>query len=209
MSKNLQIRNSTAEFLIFTSNSWENTIEVKFEDQNLWLSQKMIATLFWVSVPTVNEHLKNLFKTWELREESVIRKILITASDWKKYNTNFYNLEWIIAVWFKVNSSRAIEFRTWARRVLKGFSVKWFVLDKERLKNWNYLWEEYFEELLAEIKEIRASERKFYQKITDLYATAFDYDKDSKTTKDFFAKVQNKFLYAVSDKTAWEIIFNI
>lgn len=209
MFKDLKIRNSTTEFLIFTSNSWENTIEVKFEDQNLWLSQKMMATLFWVSIPTINEHLKNLFKSWELSQKQTIRKFLIVKKEWKKEvsrNIDFYNLEWIIAVWFKVNSNRAIEFRTWARRVLKEFSIKWFVLDKERLKNWNYLWEEYFEELLAEIKEIRASERKFYQKITDLYATALDYDKNSKTTKDFFAKVQNKLHFAIHWNTAAELI---
>ena len=204
--KNLQIRNSTAEFLIFTSNNWENSIEVKFEDNDLWLSQKMMASLFWVSIPTINEHLKKMFESWELNQNQVIRKFLITANDWKKYNTNFYNLESIISVWFKVNSQRAIEFRTWARKILREFSIKWFVLDKERLKNWNYLWEEYFEELLAEIKEIRASERKFYQKITDLYATAIDYNKDSQTTKDFFAKVQNKLHFAIHWNTASELI---
>ena len=204
--KNLQIRNSTAEFLIFTSNNWENSIEVKFEDNDLWLSQKMMASLFWVSIPTINEHLKKMFESWELNQNQVIRKFLITANDWKKYNTNFYNLESIISVWFKVNSQRAIEFRTWARKILREFSIKWFVLDKERLKNWNYLWEEYFEELLAEIKEIRASERKFYQKITDLYATAIDYNKDSQTTKDFFAKVQNKLHFAIHQNTASELI---
>jgi len=204
--KKLKIRNSTAEFLIFTSNNWENSIEVKFEDNDLWLSQKMMASLFWVSIPTINEHLKKMFESWELNQNQVIRKFLITANDWKKYNTNFYNLESIISVWFKVNSQRAIEFRTWARKILKEFSIKWFVLDKERLKNWNYLWEEYFEELLAEIKEIRASERKFYQKITDLYATAIDYNKDSQTTKDFFAKVQNKLHFAIHWNTASELI---
>jgi len=207
--KNLQIRNSTAEFLIFTSNNWENSIEVKFEDNDLWLSQKMMASLFWVSIPTINEHLKKMFESWELNQNQTIRKFLIVQDEWIKKvsrNTNFYNLESIISVWFKVNSQRAIEFRTWARKILREFSIKWFVLDKERLKNWNYLWEEYFEELLAEIKEIRASERKFYQKITDLYATAIDYNKDSQTTKDFFAKVQNKLHFAIHQNTASELI---
>ncbi len=144
MKTNLQIRNSTAEFLIFTANTWENSIEVRFEDKNIWLTQKMMWVLFDVSIPTINEHLKNIFNSWELNENWVIRKFLITANDWKNYETKHYNLETIIAIWFKVNSSRAIEFRRWANRVLKEFSIKWFVLDKERLKNWNYLWEAYF-----------------------------------------------------------------
>ena len=138
-NKKLKIRNSTVEFLIFTSQSWENSIEVKYEDQNLWLSQKMIAELFWVSVPTINEHLKNLFNSWELSQKQVIRKFLITASDEKNYNTNFYNLEWIITIWFKVNSQRAIEFRTWARKILKQFSIKWFVLDKSYISDFDEL----------------------------------------------------------------------
>ena len=206
LNKTLQIRNSTAEFLIFSSVSWENSIEVKYEDKNVWLSQKMMSVLFWVSIPTINEHLKNLLESWEIRDESVIRKFLITANDWKKYNTNFYSLEWIISVWFKVNSSRAIEFRNWAKDILKEFSIKWFVLDKERLKNWNYLWEEYFENLVLEIKEIRASERKFYQKITDIFTTALDYNSDSETTKNFFAKVQNKLHFSIHSNTAAELI---
>lgn len=192
MTNNLKIRNSTAEFLIFTSTNWENSIEVRFEDKNIWFTQKMIWVLFWVSIPTINEHLKNIFSDLELDQNSVIRKFLTTANDWKNYNTKHYNLETVIAIWFKVNSNRAIEFRKWANRILKEFSIKWFVLDKERLKNWNYLWEEYFEDLLLEIKEIRASERKFYQKITDIFATSLDYDSKSEITKNFFATVQNK-----------------
>lgn len=206
MKTNLQIRNSTAEFLIFTANTWENSIEVRFEDKNIWLTQKMMWVLFDVSIPTINEHLKNIFNSWELNEQWVIRDFLITANDWKNYNTKHYNLETIIAIWFKVNSSRAIEFRRWANRVLKEFSIKWFVLDKERLKNWNYLWEAYFEDLLLEIKEIRASERKFYQKITDIFATSLDYDSNSPITKTFFATVQNKLHFAIHWKTASEVI---
>lgn len=205
-NKTLRIRNSTAEFLIFSSANWESSIEVKYEDKNIWLSQKMMSELFWVSIPTINEHLKNLFESSEIKEESVIRKFLITANDWKNYNTNFYNLEWIISVWFRVNSTRAIEFRSWAKNVLKEFAVKWFVLDKERLKNWNYLWEEYFEDLLSEIKEIRASERRFYQKITDIFSTALDYNSQSETTKNFFAKVQNKLHFSIHNNTAAELI---
>jgi len=206
MSKELRIRNSTAEFLIFTSSNWDNSIEVKFEDKNVWLTQKMIATLFWVSIPTINEHIKNLLNAWELIEKTAIRKFLIAANDWKKYNTHFYNLEFIISIWFKVNSTRAIEFRNWAKRVLKEFSIKWFVLDKDRLKNWNYLSEEYFEDLLLEIKEIRASERKFYQKITDIFTTALDYDSKSENTKRFFSTVQNKLHFSIHDNTAAELI---
>ncbi len=208
MTNNLQIRNSTAEFLIFTSSNWENSIEVRFEDKNIWLTQKMIWVLFWVSIPTINEHLKNIFLDLELEQNSVIRKFLTTANDWKNYNTKHYNLETVIAIWFKVNSNRAIEFRKWSNRILKEFSIKWFVLDKERLKNWNYLWEEYFEDLLLEIKEIRASERKFYQKITDIFTTSLDYDSKSETTKKFFATVQNKLHFAIHWKTASELILN-
>ncbi len=208
MSKELKIRNSTAEFLIFTATTWENSIEVRFEDENVWLTQKMMWVLFDVSIPTINEHLKNIFNSLELNEKWVIRDFLITANDWKKYNTKHYNLETIIAIWFKVNSTRAIEFRRWANRVLKEFSIKWFVLDKERLKNWNYLWEAYFEDLLLEIKEIRASERKFYQKITDIFATSLDYDSNSPITKTFFATVQNKLHFAIHWKTASEVIVN-
>ncbi len=206
MSQQLQIRNSTAEFLIFTSQTEENSIEVRFEDENVWLTQKMMWVLFDVSIPTINEHLKNIFHSWELNEKWVIRDFLITAKDWKNYTTKHYNLETIISIWFKVNSWRALDFRRWANRVLKEFSIKWFVLDKERLKNWNYLWEAYFEDLLLDIKEIRASERKFYQKITDIFSTSLDYDTDSPITKNFFSTVQNKLHFAIHGKTAAEVI---
>ena len=206
MSQQLQIRNSTAEFLIFTAQTGENSIEVRFEDENVWLTQKMMWALFDVSIPTINEHLKNIFHSWELEEKWVIRNFRITANDGKNYTTKHYNLETIIALWFKINSGRAIEFRRWANRVLKEFSIKWFVLDKERLKNGNYLWEAYFEDLLLEIKEIRASERKFYQKITDIFATSLDYDSNWPITKTFFATVQNKLHFAIHGNTASEVI---
>lgn len=191
-NKSLQIRNSTAEFLIFTSQANENTIEVRVEDENVWLTQKLMAELFEVKVNTINYHLKEIFNIGELEEDSVIRNFRITANDGKQYNTKFYNLDAIISVGFRVNSIRATQFRQWAVKVLKDFSIRGYVLDKERLKNGAYLGEEYFDNLVEEIREIRASERKFYQKITDIYATAMDYNKDAVITKEFFATVQNK-----------------
>ena len=204
--KKLQIRNSTAEFLIFTNQDSKDSIEVQIEDETIWLTQKLIATLFDVSVPTVNEHLKNIFTSNELQEDSVIRKFRITATDGKNYNTQFYNLDAIISVGYRVNSKRATQFRQWATNILRDYAIKGWVLDKERLKNGAYLNENYFDELLAEIREIRASERKFYQKITDIYSTAFDYNMDSPTTKDFFASVQNKLHFAIHGNTAAELI---
>lgn len=206
MAKDLIIRNSTAEFLIFTSQSQEESIEVKYADDTVWLSQKMMARLFEVSIPTINEHLKNIFSSGELSENSVIRNFLITANDEKKYNTNFYNLDAIISVGYRINSRRATQFRIWATQVLKQFAIKGYVLDKKRLENGNFLNQNYFDELLAEIREIRLSERNFYQKITDIYATSLDYDKNAETTKEFFAKVQNKLHFAVHKHTAPELI---
>jgi len=206
MTKDLTIRNSTAEFLIFTAQSGEESIEVKYADETVWLSQKMLAKLFEVSIPTVNEHLKNIFSSGELSENSVIRNFLITASDGKSYNTNFYNLNAIISVGYRVNSQRATQFRIWATTVLKEFALKGYVLDKERLKNGSFLNKQYFDNLLEEIREIRASERNFYQKITDIYTTSMDYDKNSKITQDFFATVQNKMHYAIHQHTAPELI---
>jgi len=175
--------------LIFTNQEGKDSIEVRIEDETIWLTQKLIATLFDVTVPTVNEHFKDIFKSDELQKEAVIRKFLTTASDGKKYNIQFYNLDAIISIGYRVNSKRATQFRQWATNVLRNYAIKGWVLDKERLKNGAYLNESYFDELLAEIREIRASERKFYQKITDIYSTAFDYNLDSPTTKDFFATV--------------------
>ena len=207
-NKNLQIRNSTAEFLVFTRQAGESTIEVRVEDETVWLTQKLLAALFEVDVRTVNEHLKNIFKTCELDENSVIRKFRITAADGKSYNTQFYNLDAIISVGYRVNSDRAMQFRQWATNILRDFAIRGYVLDKERLKNGAFFSKKYFDDLLAEIREIRASERGFYQKITDIYATAMDYSKDANTTKTFFASVQNKLHFATHGQTAAELIMN-
>ncbi|MFT8350184.1 virulence RhuM family protein [Clostridium saccharoperbutylacetonicum] len=211
MNKNndkLQIRNSTAEFLIFTSQAGSNSIEVMVVDENVWLTQDMIATLYEKGRSTITEHLKNIFTDGELDENSVCRKFRRTGSDGKEYNTKFYNLEAVIAVGFRTNSERAIVFRQWAASVLKDFSIRGYVIDKERLKNGTFLNEEYFDHLLEEIREIRASERRFYQKITDIYATAMDYSADALATKTFFKAVQNKLHFAIHGKTAAELIID-
>ncbi len=202
------IRNSTAEFLIFTTQSGEKSIEARYEDETVWLTQKLMAELFDVGVNTINYHLKEVFKNQELDEKAVIRNFRITANDGKNYNTNFYNLDAIISVGYRVNSVRATQFRQWATKVLREFAIKGFVLDKKRLENGAYLGKDYFEELLAEIREIRLSERRFYQKVTDIYATSIDYNKDAVTTKAFFAKVQNKLHFVVHGHTAAELIYN-
>lgn len=189
--KTLQIRNSTAEFLIFTKQNKEKTIEVLVEENSVWLSQKLMAELFGTSRNNITMHLLNLFKS-ELDENSVCKNFLHTASDGKKYQTKYYNLDAIIAVGFKINSKRAIEFRLWAINILKQYSVKGYVLDKERLKNGAFLNQNYFDELLQEIREIRVSERNIYQKITDIYSTSLDYNVSSLITKDFFKTVQNR-----------------
>ncbi len=204
--KKLQIRNSTTEFLIFTRQAGESGIEVRVENETVWLTQKLMATLFEVDVRTVSEHLGNLFASGEQKEDSVIRKFRTTAADGKNYNTQFYNLDAIIAVGFRVNSARAIQFRQWAAGVLRDFAIRGYVLDKERLKNGAFLSKEYYENLLAEIREIRASERRFYQKITDIYATAMDYHAEAETTQTFFATVQNKLHFAIHGHTAAELI---
>ena len=205
-SKGLTIRNSTAEFLIFVHDTGDDGIEVLHKDETFWLSQKRMAVLFDVSIPTINEHLKNIFDSGELQADSVIRKFLITAADGKNYNTQFYNLDAIISVGYRVNSTRATQFRQWATQVLREFAVKGYVMDRKRLENGTFLGEDYFERLLAEIREIRLSERRFYQKITDIYATSVDYNKDAPTTREFFAKVQNKLHYAIHGHTAPELI---
>ena len=209
MAKNkLQIRNSTAEFLIFTSQTGENTIEVRFENETVWLSQKLIAELFGIQRPAVTKHLKNIFESGELNEKSVSSILEHTAADGKTYNTLFYNLDAIISVGYRVNSTRATQFRQWATSVLRDFAIRGYVLDKERLKNGTFLNQEYFDHLLAEIREIRASERRFYQKITDIYSTALDYNPDSEVTQTFFASVQNKMHFAIHGNTAAEVIMN-
>lgn len=208
MSKNdkLQIRNSTAEFLIFTNQAKEDGIEVRVQGEMIWLSQKLMATLFDCSTDNISLHLKNIFKESELDENSVTEEFSVTASDGKAYNTKHYNLDAIIAVGYRVNSKRATAFRQWATSVLKDYAIRGYVIDKKRMENGAFLGEDYFEHLLAEIREIRLSERRFYQKITDIYATAMDYNKDAQATKDFFAKVQNKMHYAVHGHTAAELI---
>lgn len=198
------IRNSTAEFLIFTAQNGKDSIEVRVENGSIWLTQKLIAELFGKSVSTINEHIKNIYAEAELEEPGTLRKFGI--SEFSTKPTNFYNLDAIISVGYRVNSIRATQFRQWATKVLKEFAIKGYVLDRKRLENGSFLNEDYFQQLLAEIREIRLSERQFYQKITDIYSTSLDYNKDAKTTKDFFAKVQNKLHFGVHGHTAAELI---
>lgn len=205
-SNKLMIRNSTAEFLMFSADSRQDGLEVRFQDETVWLSQKMIATLFGCTSDNISLHLKNIFKDGELDKNSVTEDFSITAKDGKNYNTKHYNLDAIIAVGYRVNSKRATQFRQWATSILRDFAIKGYVLDKKRLENGTFLGEDYYEKLLEEIREIRLSERKFYQKITDIYATSFDYNKNTQITKVFFAKVQNKLHYAVHGQTAAELI---
>jgi hypothetical protein len=205
----LQIRNSTAEFLIFTNQAGESSIEVKVEEGTVWLSQKLMAALFEVSVPTINEHLANLYAQGELLKTPTIRNFRTVQPEGSRRvsrNIDFYSLDAIIAVGFRVNSNRAVPFRQWATGVLHDFAIRGYALDKERLKNGTFFSENYFDDLLAEIREIRASARKFYQKITDIYATALDYNQDAETTKVFFAMVQNKLHFAIHGHTAAELI---
>ena len=201
----LQIRNSTAEFLIFTNQTKEKTIEVIVDNESVWLSQKLIAELFDTTRNNITMHLNNILEC-ELDRNSVCKDFLHTAADGKNYKTKYYNLDAIISVGFKVNSKRAIEFRLWAINILKQYSVKGYVLDKERLKNGTFLNENYFDELIEEIREIRISERNFYQKITDIYATSLDYNINSPVTKEFFKTVQNKMHFATHGNTAAEVI---
>ena len=207
--KDVTIRSSAAEYLTYVASVGDSaeSIEMRYEDENIWLTQKMLAALYDVDVRTINYHLKKIFDDAELQEEAVIRIFRITAADGKSYNTKHYNLNAIIAVGFKVNNQRAVRFRVWANQIVEQYTVKGWAMDVERLKNGgSILTEKYFDEQLERIREIRVSERKFYQKLTDIYATAIDYDKNAKTTKDFFAKVQNKMHYAVHHHTAAELI---
>lgn len=205
--KDLLIRNSTAEFLSFTATSGANSVEVLYANENIWATQDMMAMLYGIDRSGITKHLKKIFEAGELNKDSVCAKFARTAADGKSYQTQFYSLEAIIAVGFRIEESqRAIQFRQWANRVLKLFSVRGYVLDRERMKNGAFLGEDYFEHLLEEIREIRASERRFYQKITDIYATAMDYRADAPTTQKFFATVQNKLHYAIHGHTAAEII---
>lgn len=206
----ITIRSSAAEYLTYVASVGEqqDSIEMRYEDENIWLTQKMMALLYNVGTNTINYHIKKVFGDSELQENSVIRKFRITAADGKSYSTNHYSLEMIIAVGFKVNSERAVQFRKWVNQIAKDYTIKGWVMDDERLKNGgSVLTTEYFDRLLEQIREIRLSERRFYQKITDIYATALDYDRTAKTTKQFFAKVQNKMHYAVHGHTAAELIY--
>ena len=204
--KSLTIRNSTAEFLIFQAETQTNGVEVFYRNENLWLTQKAISALFDVDRTVVTKHLKNIFESGELVRESVCANFAHTAADGKSYSTNFYSLDAVISVGYRVNSTRATQFRQWATAVLHQFSIRGYVLDKKRMENGAFLTIDYFEHLLAEIREIRLSERRLYQKVTDLYATAIDYNKDAPTTRQFFAKVQNKLHYAIHGQTAAELI---
>ena len=206
MAKNIEIRNSTAEFIIFMLEGQDDGIQVMYEDETIWATQKAMAQLFDVGVPAISKHLKNIFESGELVENSVISKMETTASDGKNYDTTFYNLDAIISVGYRVNSVRATQFRQWCTYVLRHFAIRGYVIDKKRMENGSFIGEDYFEHLLAEIREIRLSERRFYQKLTDIYATAIDYNKDAPTTHLFFKKVQDKMHYAVHGHTAAELI---
>ena len=206
MAKNIEIRNSTTEFLIFMLEGKEDGIQVMYKNETIWATQKAMAQLFDVGVPAISKHLKNIFESGELDGNSVISKMETTASDGKNYDTTFYNLDAIISVGYRVNSVRATQFRQWCTFVLRQFAIRGYVLDHKRMENGAFLGVDYFEHLLAEIREIRLSERRFYQKLTDIYATAIDYNKDAPTTRFFFKKVQNKMHYAVHGHTAAELI---
>lgn len=211
MEKKLSIRSSAAEFLIFETQAKEDSVEVRYEDNTLWLTQKIMARLFSIESNTITYHLKDLFKTKEITEDSTTRKFRVVQKEGGREVSRdilHYNLEAIISVGYRVNSIRATQFRRWATQILQQYAIKGYVLDKKRMENGTFLGEDYFEELLEEIREIRLSERRFYQKITDIYSTSMDYDKDAPITKEFFAKVQNKLHFAVSHQTAAEIIYD-
>jgi hypothetical protein len=207
-NKNI-IRSSSVEYLTFIAATGDGGVNAIYQDENIWLSQKMMASLYNVNLRTINDHLQKIFKDNELEKEPVVRNFRITATDSKNYNTLHYNLSAIIAVGYKVNSERAVQFRKWATQILQEFTIKGFAMDDERLKNdGTILGKKYFEEQLERIREIRLSERKFYQKITDIYTTAIDYDLNSESTKRFFATVQNKLHWAIHGQTAAEVIVN-
>lgn len=206
----LKIRSGAAEYLIYVASvgEQEDSIEMRYEDENIWLTQKMMAGLYDVDVRTISDHIKKVYLDSELEESATIRKFRIVQTEGSRQvqrETNHYNLQMIIAVGFKVNNERAVQFRKWANRIVKDYTIKGWVMDEERLKNGgSVLTVEYFDRLLEQIREIRLSERRFYQKITDIYATSLDYDRTAGTTKQFFAKVQNKMHYAVHGHTAAE-----
>ena len=207
----ITIRSSAAEYLTYVASvgDQQDSVEMRYEDENIWLTQKMMATLYDVDVRTINEHIKKIYSDSELEEDSTVRNFRIVQTEGSRQvtrDTKHYNLQMIIAVGFKVNSERAVQFRKWVNQIAKDYTIKGWVMDDERLKRGTYLTEKYFDEQLERIREIRASKRKFYQKITDLYATAIDYDKNSATTRRFYATVQNKMHYAVHGHTAAELI---
>ena len=207
----ITIRSSAAEYLTYVASvgDQQDSIEMRYEDENIWLTQKMMATLYDVDVRTINEHIKKIYFDSEFEEDSTIRNFRIVQTEGSRQvtrDTKHYSLQMIIAVGFKVNSERAVQFRKWVNQIAKDYTIKGWVMDDERLKRGTYLTEKYFDEQLERIREIRTSERKFYQKITDLYATAVDYDKNSATTRRFYATVQNKMHYAVHGHTAAELI---
>lgn len=208
----ITIRSSAAEYLTFVASTGEdeNSVEMRYEDENIWLTQKMMATLYDVTISAINQHIKKIYEDGELEESATIKKYLIVQTEGNRQvsrNVDHYNLQMIIAVGFKVNNQRAVRFRVWANNIVESYTIKGWAMDKDRLKNGGtILTQKYFEEQLEQIREIRLSERNFYQKLTDIYATALDYDKNAKTTKDFFAKVQNKMHYAVHKHTAAELI---
>jgi len=208
-----KIRSSAAEYLTYAASvgNRQDSIEMRYEDENIWLTQKMMAALYDVDVRTINEHIKKIYSDSELEENATIRKFRIVQTEGSRQvarDTKHYDLQMIIAVGFKVNSVRAVQFRKWVNQIAKDYTIKGWVIDDERLKNGgSALTTEYFDRLLEQIREIRLSERRFYQKITDIYATSLDYDRTAKTTKQFFAKVQNKMHYAVHRHTAAELIY--
>ena len=199
---------NSSEIVFYTSPAGDTKIEVIFRDETVWLTQKKMAELFDVSIPNINMHLKGVFDSGELDQNSVIKEFLTTAHDRKNYQTKFYSLDAIISVGYRVNSQKATQFRIWATKTLREFIIKGFVMDDERLKNGQHFGKDYFEELLERIREIRSSERRFYQKITDIYSLSVDYNKNTQITKDFFATVQNKLHWAITGQTAAEIIYS-
>ena len=209
MKKKLEIRNSTAEFLIFQIEGKEDGVQVVYRDESIWCTQKAMAQLFDVGVPAISKHLNNIFSEGELKQDATVSKMEIVQIEGDreiKRQLDFYNLDAIISVGYRVNSTRATQFRQWCTFVLRQFAIRGYVIDKKRMENGSFIGEDYFEHLLAEIREIRLSERRFYQKLTDIYSTAIDYNRDAPTTRLFFKKVQNKMHYAVHGHTAAELI---
>ena len=214
MAKKFEIRNSTAEFLIFQIEGKEDGVQVVYRDESIWCTQKAMAQLFDVGVPAISKHLKNIFESGELVEDMVVSKMEITTehgaipNKTQTKDVTFYNLDAVISVGYRVNSTRATQFRQWCTFILRQFAIRGYVIDKKRMENGSFIGEDYFEHLLAEIREIRLSERRFYQKLTDIYATAIDYNREAPTTRLFFKKVQNKMHYAVHGHTAAELIID-